>query len=212
MTTITILGAGRVGAALATALSTGGRDVLVGVRDPSAAELAWTGPRVTFLDVTSAIGGSELVVNATPGDTSLARLGALSAELAGKILVDVTNASRRSSDGMPGGLLYADSSLGERLQLALPATRVVKTLNTMLFSAMTAPSSLGSVPTVFLSGDDSVAKDAVRELLGLLGWADEWMLDLGGIETAQGTEALALLVPTLLKTLGFAPFAFSIAR
>jgi len=212
MTTITILGAGRVGTALATALAQTGRDVILGVRDPDNARATWAGPQVTFLDITTAISRSALIVNATPGDTTLERLSALKADLAGKILVDVANATVRGGDGLPGGLLYSDSSLGERLQAALPATSVVKTLNTMLFSAMTAPDLLGSAPTVFLSGDDPDAKKQVRALLVDLHWHDTWVVDLGGIETARGTEAFALLVPSLLRAIGFAPFALSIAR
>lgn len=210
--TITVLGAGRVGSALATALARTGASVSIGARDADSVRTAWTGSDIDVLDIPEAISRAELIVNATPGDTSLERLTALEDDLAGRILVDVANASLRTPEGMPGGLLYPDSSLGERLQAALPRTRVVKTLNTMLFSAMTAPASLGITPTVFLSGDDDDAKSRVRGLLGSLGWDDEWILDLGGIETAQGTEALALLVPSLLRALGFAPFALSIAR
>jgi len=210
--TITVLGAGRVGSALATALARTGASVSIGARDADSVRTAWTGSDIDVLDIPEAISRAELIVNATPGDTSLERLTALEDDLAGRILVDVANASVRTREGMPGGLLYPDSSLGERLQAALPRTRVVKTLNTMLFSAMTAPASLGITPTVFLSGDDDDAKSRVRGLLGSLGWDDEWILDLGGIETAQGTEALALLVPSLLRALGFAPFALSIAR
>jgi len=210
--TISILGAGRVGRTLATALADRGRDVVLGVRDPRRVEAEWTGPAVSFTDVEGAVSRSGLVVNATPGDTTLERLGALDEALAGSILVDLSNATARGADGMPGALLYPGSSLGERLQAALPATRVVKTLNTMLFSAMAAPGELGTTPTVFLSGDDPEAKTAVRRLLAELGWRDEWMLDLGGIESARGTEALALLVPSLLRALGFAPFALTIAR
>lgn len=209
---ITILGAGRVGTTLATALAHAGAPVSIGARDAAAARTAWSGPDVDITDIPDAISRADLIINATPGDTSLDRLTALEGALAGRILVDVANATARTADGLPGGLVYSDSSLGERLQASLPRTRVVKTLNTMLFSAMTAPAALGTSPTVFVSGDDVEAKSRVREMLRLLGWDDEWILDIGGIETARGTEAFALLVPSLLQTLGFAPFALSIAR
>jgi hypothetical protein len=38
------------------------------------------------------------------------------------------------------------------------------------------------------------------------------MIDLGPIETARGTEAMALLVPNLLGALGFQPIALTVAR
>ncbi|WP_423259706.1 NADPH-dependent F420 reductase [Herbiconiux sp. 11R-BC] len=212
MSTIAILGSGRVGTTLATALIGSGRDVVLGVRDPARVRADWTGPTVRIVDVREAIDRAGIVINATPGDSSLARFTALQEALAGKILVDVSNATARGGDGLPGGLVHSESSLGELLQAALPRTAVVKTLNTMLYSAMTAPASLGSPPTVFLSGDDAEAKARVRELLTDLGWTGAGMLDLGGIASARGTEAIALLVPSLLGVLGFAPFAVSIAR
>lgn len=212
MSTLTILGSGRVGTALATALASAGRSVVIGARDPEQRERTWTGPAVRVADVREAIDASDIVINATPGDTSLERLSAFADELAGTTLVDVSNATVRGDDGMPGGLVYPGSSLGEQLQAALPRTSVVKTLNTMLFSAMTAPAALGTAPTVYLSGDDAEAKERVRGLLADLGWDSAWMLDLGGIHTARGTESIALLVPSLVGALGFAPFAVSIAR
>lgn len=45
-----------------------------------------------------------------------------------------------------------------------------------------------------------------------LGWDDDWVLDLGGISTARGTEAMALMVPGLLGAIGFVPFALTVAR
>lgn len=212
MNTITILGSGRVGTALATALVRSGAAVIIGTRDPERVRTAWAGTDVEVSGIDDAIERSDVIINATPGDTSLERFTALSDRLSGKTLVDVSNATTRGADGMPGGLVYPDSSLGELLQQALPDVAVVKTLNTMLFSAMGSPAGLGSAPTVFLSSDHREAKARVREILAMLGWDDAWIVDLGGIQTARGTEAFALLVPSLLGALGFAPFALSIAR
>ena len=129
--------------------------------------------------------------------------------LDGKILVDVSNATERTEGG-PGPLVYPGSSLAEHLQEALPDTRVVKTLNTMLFMVMTAPGSLSHPATAFLSGDDADAKATVLGLLADLGWPAEQVLDLGGVATARGPEALILLVPDVLRARGFAPVAISI--
>lgn len=209
---VAVLGSGRVGGALATALAGLGHPLTVGVRDPEASAARWTGAELTFADTAAAIRSADLVINATPGDSTLERLVAQREALAGRILLDVSNAAARGVDGLPSRLLYPETSLGERLQAELPETRVVKGLNTMLFSVMTAPATLSTPPTAFLSGDDAEAKALVRDVLAGLGWRDEWMLDLGPITTARGTEAVALLVPALLGALGFTPFAISIAR
>ncbi|ANP51868.1 putative dinucleotide-binding enzyme [Streptomyces griseochromogenes] len=198
MTTIAVLGNGRVGGNLATALTRAGHEVTVADRTPGAAA--------------DAARTAQIVINATPGDGSLERLAALRDELRDKVLVDVSNATVDGPDGMPADLIYPGSSLAEQLQEALPETRVVKTLNTMLFPVMTAPTMLTQTPTAFLSGEDPQAKQTVRELLTDLGWHKDWITDLGGIQTARATEAAILFVPHVIRSTGFTPFAISIAR
>ena len=198
MTTIAILGNGRVGGNLATALTRAGHEVTVADRTPGAAA--------------DAARTAQIVINATPGAGSLDRIVALREELRDKVLIDVSNATVDGPDGLPGDLIYPGSSLAEQLQEALPETRVVKTLNTMLFPVMTAPAMLTQAPEAFLSGEDPHAKQTVRELLIDLGWRKEWITDLGGIQTARATEAAILFAPHVIRSSGFVPFAISIAR
>ncbi|WP_420078328.1 NADPH-dependent F420 reductase [Streptomyces sp. JL4002] len=198
MSTIAVLGKGRVGGSLAAALTRAGHEVSVADSTPGAAAAAARAARI--------------VVNATPGADSLERLGALREELHGKTLVDVSNATVDGPDGLPADLLYPGSSLAERLQEALPATYVVKTLNTMLYPVMTAPAILAQAPDAFVSGDDAQAKQTVRDLLVDLGWSKERITDLGGIRTARATEAAILFVPHVIRSHGFTPFAISVAR
>ncbi|GCD33817.1 oxidoreductase [Streptomyces chrestomyceticus JCM 4735] len=149
MTMIAVLGNGRVGGSLARALTGAGHAVTVADRSPGSA--------------TGAARTAQIVSNATPGAGSLQRLTALREELRGKILVHVSNATADGPDGLPAGLLHPGSSLAEHLQEALPGTRVVKTLNTMLYTVMTAPAALTQPPTAFLSGEDPAAKQAVAD-------------------------------------------------
>lgn len=210
--TIGILGSGRVGMALAHKLASSGHDVMVGSRTPAATAETWIGPAVRYANHMETARDSAIIINATPGDTTLERLTLLRAELDGKILVDVANATARGVDGLPGNLCYPNSSLAEHLQHALPRTRVVKTLNTMLFTVMVDPHSMSTPPTAFLSGDDDDAKAVVSSLLGALGWPPEWIMDLGASASARGPEAVMLLAPHVLRRYGFAPFAMAIAR
>ncbi|MGW0425158.1 NADPH-dependent F420 reductase [Streptomyces sp. NPDC003015] len=214
MTSIGILGAGRVGTNLARTLSAVGHDVTVGRRkngdgrDTPPAD----GTTFRYADHWTTTRTADIVINATPGDTTLERLTSLRAELAGKILIDVSNATRDADDGLPGELCHPGSSLAEQLQNALPDTHVVKTLNTMLFTVMTAPGELTIPPTAYLSGNDEQAKKTVTSLLVDLGWQTDWIEDLGDITTARATEPMILVVPHVLRRHGFTPFAVSLAR
>jgi predicted dinucleotide-binding enzyme len=212
MTTIGVLGTGRVGTNLGVALAHAGHQITLGYRDSADAPEPPTDPAIRYAPQAEAARTAEVVINATPGDGSLERLSALRPSLAGKILIDLANATSDGQGGLPAGLLYPGSSLAEQLQQALPDTRVVKTLNTMLYTVMTDPGALATPPTVFLSGEDEAAKQTAKELLAGLGWKREWMMDLGGIETARATEAAILFVPHVIGSQGFQPFAISIAR
>ena len=214
MTNIGILGAGRVGTNLARALTAAGHRVTLGHREsgdetgtPPAA-----GTASRYADHSTTARTADVVINATPGDSTLDRLTALRAELADKILIDVSNATLEAADGLPGDLCYPGGSLAERLQAALPETRVVKTLNTMLFMVMTAPATLAVPPTAYLSGNDEQAKKTVAGLLGDLGWQPDWIEDLGDITSARATEAMILVVPHVMRRNGLTPFAVSLAR
>ncbi|AYC39457.1 NADPH-dependent F420 reductase [Streptomyces griseorubiginosus] len=198
MTAIAVLGNGRVGSSLAESLTRAGHEVTVADRSPDSAA--------------DAVRTARIVINATPGAGSLERLAALREELRDRILVDVSNATVDGPDGLPADLLYPNSSLAEQLQEALPGTHVVKTLNTMLYTVMTAPAALTQPPTAFLSGEDPEAKQVVRGLLTDLGWHQEWITDLGGIGTARAAEGAILFVPHVIRSSGFAPFAVSITR
>lgn len=212
MTAIGILGSGNVAWALAAPLHRAGHEVLVGSRVPDAAAARWAGSpaRVTTLD--EAAGASAVVVDALPGDAALDTLTGLAARLDGKVLADVANAVTFDADGFAAGPLYPGGSLAEEIQRALPSVRVVKTLSTMHVSVMAAPGLLSTPPTAFLSGEAPEAKAVVRELLTALGWEKEWVLDLGGVESARAPEAFVLMVGGLVRALGPVPFALSVAR
>ena len=224
---IAVLGTGTVGRTLAGALSGIGHDVVLGTRDPQAT-LGRSGPAATgaqpfsewhaanqhipletFADAADA---AELVVNATKGAGALAALSlAGSANLAGKVLVDVSNALD-SSQGMPPVLNPVNTdSLGERIQGAFPDARVVKTLNTMNAGLMVDPGRLaGGDHSVFVSGDDAGAKTVVTELLEALGHRD--IIDLGDITSARGAEMMMPAWLRLWGVLGTAEFNFKIVR
>jgi 8-hydroxy-5-deazaflavin:NADPH oxidoreductase len=186
---IGILGTGGVAQTMAAAWSRAGHDVRFGSRDPQGKSLDF--PVAGLADVVTA---ADILVNATRGAESLGTLTAVGAELfAGKTVIDVANASTPAFE-----LVYPNSSLGERLQAALPDAKIVKTMNTAAMTVMTNPAAIGP-SSVFLSGDDPAAKAEVSSLLADLGWPAQSIVDLGGIRSARGTEHYFLLFAALMQ-------------
>ncbi len=118
----------------------------------------------------------------------------------------MANANTPSSE-----LVYPNSSLGEKLQEALPTARVVKTLNTAAMAVLTEPESLPP-SSVFLSGDDGEAKAAVAGLLTDFGWAEDAIIDLGPIASARGPEHYFLMFAALMQTLRGPHFNIRVVR
>ncbi|MFE2287656.1 NADPH-dependent F420 reductase [Streptomyces sp. NPDC059443] len=213
-----VLGTGIVGRTIATRLLSLGHEVVIGTRDPEAtlargdyAEWQAAQPQAGLTGFAEAARQGEVLVNATGGRVSLAALTeADAAHLDGKILIDIAN-PLDFSHGFPPGLDPVDSdSLGELIQRTFPGLRVVKTLNTMSCQVMVDPARVPGDHTVFLSGEDAEAKKAVRELLDSFGWGDHTVIDLGGIETARGTEMLLPIWLRLMGALGHTDFNFHI--
>jgi predicted dinucleotide-binding enzyme len=198
-----MIGGGGVGQTLAAALLAQGHEVVVGIRSPSAEELAK--PRaqaVPLTEWTAKTGGTvgtfaeaaafgELVFNATQGAHSIAALTAAgAANLAGKVLVDVANPLDFSA-GMPPFLsrdYSGPTSLGEAIQTAFPDARVVKAFNTITASVMVDPSLIPGEHDLFLSGDDERAKAEVAAIARGFGWSS--IVDLGDIKGARAQEAV----------------------
>jgi predicted dinucleotide-binding enzyme len=114
---------------------------------------------------------------------------------------------------MPPTLAVVNTdSLGEQIQRAFPAARVVKALNTVNAEVMVAPDSVPGEHVIFVCGDDDAAKGEATALLGELGWPSERVLDLGDITAARGTEMYLPLWLRLMGTLGTAGFNIAIQR
>jgi 8-hydroxy-5-deazaflavin:NADPH oxidoreductase len=225
---IAVLGTGVVGRTLADRLAGLGHDVVMGTRDvdttlgrseaggPGAASFAaWHAdhPTVRLLIFAAAAGHAEIVFNATSGMGALGALrSAGEANLAGKVLIDVTN-PLDFSGGMPPVLNPVNTdSLGEQIQRAFPEARVVKALNTMNCQVMTDPARLPGEHNVFVCGNDAGAKAAVTEILASFGWPWEAVIDLGDISASRGTEMVLPLWLRLMQAFGHADFNFAIQR
>jgi predicted dinucleotide-binding enzyme len=198
---IGVLGTGMVGRAISGKLAELGHDVRVGSRT------AGDG-KVVFAD---AAAHGEIVFNCTAGSASLEALTAAGADnLAGKPLVDVTNALDFSGGG-PALFVDTTESLAERIQAAFPDANVVKALNTMNCNVMVDPASLPGEHVVFVCGNDEGAKGQVTTLLGEIGWPEPRIIDLGDLTGARGTEMYVMLWVRLMGKVGHSNFNISLA-
>lgn len=226
---IGIFGTGIVAQTVGGALATQGHEVVLGTRDVEAS-LAVTekGPygnpplaqwlhdraHVTLGSFAEAARAGEVLINATSGSGSLPALEAAgAAHLDGKILIDIAN-PLDFSQGFPPTLSVCNTdSLGEQIQRAFPALRVVKTLNTLSAGLMVNPAALPGEHVLFMSGNDTDAKAEVSALLGRwFGWQARNIIDVGDITTARGTEMLLPLWVRLFAAFGNAQFNFNIVR
>ena len=159
---IAILGTGRVAQTLAAGLLHAGHDVVLDHRDPGKPHRApRTRPRLA-----DAVVGADLVLNTAQGVDTIPLLESIGADnLDGTVLWDIANAANPDFS-----LSIPDDSLGRRIQQAFPGVKVVKAGNNVAAVVVADPNTLPAPTTLFLSGDDSGAKDVVAGLLADLGW------------------------------------------
>jgi predicted dinucleotide-binding enzyme len=175
MAKISIIGTGNMGQAIAGIAAKGGHEVEL--LNTSHAAQAVTG---------------DIVVLAVPYPSVAAVLSERADQLAGKVVVDITNPIDFATfDGLT---VPADSSAAAEIAAALPTARVVKAFNTN-FGGTLASGSIGSqTTTVLVAGDDA---DAKALLGGIVAAAGLKTVDAGSLKRARELEALAFLQITL---------------
>jgi 8-hydroxy-5-deazaflavin:NADPH oxidoreductase len=175
MAQITILGTGSMGTAIAAVAARGGHTV----------QPLGSG------DTATPVSG-DVVVLAVPYPALSGIVEQRGEQLAGKVVVDITNPLDFSTfDSL---VVPADGSAAAELAEALPASRVVKAFNTN-FAATLASGSVGDVPTtVLVAGDDVDAKQA---LIGIVTSGGLRAVDAGSLARARELEAVGFLQLTL---------------
>lgn len=188
---IAVIGSGNVGRTLAAGFASRGHDTVLASRNPRSDELvSWSASTgVATAEPEAAAAAAEVVVLATAwGGVGEALALAGEANVAGKVLIDVTN-PLRFTDRLELAVGHGDSG-GETVQRLAPGARVVKAFNTVGFELMVDPGVAGGPPTMFVAGDDAAAKAVTATLAAELGWA---VHDCGDLRAARLTEPLAML-------------------
>ncbi|MET0432613.1 MAG: NAD(P)-binding domain-containing protein [Cellulomonas sp.] len=189
MTSVTIIGAGNIGGAVARLALKAGADVQVLARD--AAKAAAVDPAVTAGTVGDPVTG-DVVVLALPYP-ALAEVAAQYPDgFAGRVVVETTNpVDFATFDSL---VVPAGSSATAELAALLPEARVLKAFSTN-FAATLASGTVGALPTtVLIAGDDADAKAA---LAGVVEGGGLRAVDAGSLKRAHELEALGFLQMTL---------------
>lgn len=202
---IAVLGTGVVGETIGSKLVELGHSVKMGSRSADnekgqAFAKKYNG-KATSGTFSDAAEFGEIIFNCTSGMASLAALKlAGDNNLKGKIIIDLAN-PLDFTNGMPPSLSIVNTnSLAEEIQNAFPESKVVKTLNTIWCGLMVNPGMINEGNHhIFMSGNDTDAKQKVREILNSFGWNDKNILDLGDISSARGPE---MYLPLWLRIYG----------
>jgi predicted dinucleotide-binding enzyme len=205
---IAILGAGNVGAALASAWSAAGHTVVFGARDPQSpkttAAIGKLGLRA--LPPAKAAQASEIVVLATPWPATRAALESCGS-LAGKTLIDCTNPLKADLSGLELG---ADTSGAERVASWSSGAHVFKCFNQTGAENMAGNLRFSAKPVMFVAGDHAPARPTVLQLARDAGFE---AVDAGPLTSARLLEPLAMLWIHLAYRCGLGrEYAFALTR
>ncbi|SEO83893.1 NADPH-dependent F420 reductase [Trujillonella endophytica] len=192
MAHVSIIGTGNMGQAIGDVVRAGGSTV-------QALGSADSGTPVS----------GEVVVLAVPYPALAEIVAERGPQLAGKVVVDITNPLDFSTfDSL---VVPADGSATAELAAALPGSRVVKAFNTTFAATLAAGTVGGQQPTtVLVAGDDAAAKEL---LAGIVTAGGLRAVDAGPLRRARELEAVGFLQLTLAAaekvgwTAGFAVVA-----
>ena len=191
MSSVTVIGTGNVGSAVAAIAAKGGAQVQVLGRDAEKTAALAEQVGATKGSVGEPITG-DIVVLAVPHPAIAELVEAYGAKLDGKIVVDVSNpVDMTTFDGLT---VPADSSAATELQARVPGARVLKAFNTN-FAGTLASGQVGGVPTtVLVAGDDEAARQALVDVVTAGGVA---AVEVGSLKRARELEAIGFLQITL---------------
>jgi len=183
---IGIIGAGNVGSALTRACIAAGHSVRVSAAHPiEAQELAAETGAIAAQSNAEAVAEADIVILAVPYSALSQIAVELVDELAGRIVVDVTNTGAPDLDHR-----LPTTSAAEELQDTVSEARVVKAFNTVFASLQGTPVVEGMRLEGLFATDDDYARDRVSALLASLGYEP---LDCGPLIMARALEDMALV-------------------
>jgi predicted dinucleotide-binding enzyme len=187
--TVAIIGTGNIGSTLAANFAAGGQDFLLAGRDQQAAAKIASdlGGHAEAVSVDEAVDRADVLVFAVWLDAFEQIIAQYGERLAGKVIVDPTNAVGPDGAGGYKKTIGEQESSGQILAGLLPAgARLVKAFGTL--SAPTLSSAARREPeraVQFYAADDAAAGDLVAELIRAGGYEP---VRVGGLDQSIRIE------------------------
>jgi predicted dinucleotide-binding enzyme len=130
----------------------------------------------------------EIVVLAVPHSSVADIIAARKDELAGKIVVDISNPLNfETFDSL---VVPAGSSAAAGIAAALPQSRVLKAFNTTFAGTLAARTVGAETTTVLIAGDDDAAKELLAAVVTAGGLK---AVDAGSLSRARELESIGFL-------------------
>ncbi|WP_063051652.1 NADPH-dependent F420 reductase [Nocardia arthritidis] len=190
---IGIIGAGAMARALGGGWSAAGREVLVGARSAAAARELAAAIGARAGTITDAAGFGDVVVLALPVHALPEVLHAVGGLLAGRTIVDCTNAFAPDAAAPEGttAFVLAEDAVAERIAEQARGAHVVKAFNLCAAEVWAAKERIfdGRRLAMPLCGDDEAAVRAVAALAEDLGLQP---IPAGGLHRARYLEAMSV--------------------
>jgi len=185
---VTVLGAGPVGAAIAKALARAGHPVTLGVRHPDASSVdelvAELGSGSGAATPDAAIRASRSVIAAIPGTSMDSLIDAYARELDGKIVIDATN---DLSAGHASGKLSSLPYLAEKVPSALG----YRAFNSIGWENIANPRFGDAVADLFYAGPATDERAAVEALIADIGFRPQYVGE--GPDAHRAVDSLTTL-------------------
>ncbi|MBL9103033.1 MAG: NADPH-dependent F420 reductase [Myxococcales bacterium] len=188
MTSIALLGTGRMATTLARAWLDKGNSLVLGSRNPEAApaRLGALAEQVKVVGFAEACAGAEVIVMAVPFHAVGEVIGQCG-DLTGKVVIDTTNPWSPGTDRLAVG---PETSAAEEIARQARGAHVIKALNGIFYKALREPLANGHKLSMFYCGDDDHSKSTVAALALQLGFDP---IDCGPLPRARILESIALL-------------------
>ncbi len=168
MSVVSIIGSGNMGKAIGSVVTRGGNTIDQIGRQSTTVE-------------------GDIVILAVPYPSLHGIVGRLGGQLAGKIVVDITNPLNfKTFDEL---VVPADSSSAAELAKLLPNSTVLKAFNTTFAATLVAGKvgDSGLTTTVLIAGDDAAAKETLAAVVTAGGLN---AIDAGSLKRARELEAI----------------------